>query len=214
MKKLIVPFLLAAVVGVAAFFYGKYSGAMLVRDGLVANYPTIKNLANRSFLEVDTSFALEVTADDLPKLFAMSQASKTVNPLVNVSVHAKYGTDLNSHFFKMNQNGNEVEAMLPAVWVLEYSIKNASTTIASSKNEELQQALNDDLNVLLPLRLEKFKNFKIAAKNKISEALMFYLIPYQFDLKIYFENQQFKLPEVVGLNKDVKEYIEEQVGKK
>ena len=180
----------------------------------MANYPTIKTLVNRSFVEVDTSLTFPITAEETPALFALSSVSKTDSPTLTVRVIAKYGTNLDTHFYKINKNGNEIEAMLPKTWAIEYKVVSYTSTIKSVSEKELQSSANKDLATMLPIKLERIKAFQTEAKSKIATALMFYFMPYQFDLKVYFDNQELKLPIVVGLNKDVNEYIGEQVGKK
>jgi hypothetical protein len=59
--------------------------------------------------------------------------------------------------------------------------------------------------ILLPLN--KDKSAIKSANTKIAEALMWLFIPYKFDLKMYFDNQDFDLPSVVGLNEDVEKYL-------
>jgi hypothetical protein len=199
---------------IATAFAGFYFGSNRVRDGLVANYPTIKTLVNRSYVEIDTSLTFPITAEETPELFALSSASKTDSPTLTVNVIAKYGTNLDSHFYKINKNGNEIEAMLPKTWVIAYKVVSYTSTIKGVSENELLSSANKDLATLLPIRLERMKAFQAEAKSKIATALMFYFMPYQFDLKVYFDNQELKLPIVVGLNKKVEEYIGEQVGKK
>lgn len=199
---------------IATAFAGFYFGSKIVRDGLVANYPTIKNLVNRSFVEVDTSLTFPITAEETPALFALSSVSKTDSPTLTVRVIAKYGTNLDSHFYKINKNGNEIEAMLPKTWVIEYKVVSYTSTIKGVSEKELQSSANKELAILLPIKLEHMKAFQTEAKSKIATALMFYFMPYHFDLKVYFDNQELKLPIVVGLNKKIEEYIGEQVGKK
>ncbi len=199
---------------IATAFAGFYFGSNRVRDGLVANYPTIKTLVNRSYVEIDTSLTFPITAEETPELFALSSASKTDSPTLTVNVIAKYGTNLDSHFYKITKHGNELEAMLPKTWVIAYKVVSYTSTIKGVSENELLSSANKDLATLLPIRLERMKAFQAEAKSKIATALMFYFMPYQFDLKVYFDNQELKLPIVVGLNKKVEEYIGEQVGKK
>ena len=209
LKYLFVFFLL-----IATAFTGFYFGSKVVRDGLVANYPTIKNLVNRSYVEVDTILTFPITAEETPVLFALSSVSKTDSPTLTVNVIAKYGTNLDTHFYKINKNGNEIEAMLPKTWVIEYKVVRYTSTLKGVSEKELLSSANKDMSILLPIKLERMKAFQAEAKSKIATALMFYFMPYQFDLKVYFDNQELKLPIVVGLNKKIEEYIGEQVGKK
>lgn len=209
-----IKYLLVVLLVVVASITGFYIGTNIVRDGLVANYPTIKNLVNRSYVEVDTVLTIPISAEETPALFENSLVKKTDSPTLAVRVLAKYGTNLDTHFYKINKKGNEIEAMLPNVWVLEYTVLNYTFSAKTVDFSTLNSAANKDMRSLLPLKLEKFKSFHLAAKNKIATALMFYFMPYKFDLKLFFSNQQLPLPVVVGLNKDIQSHINEQVGKK
>lgn len=209
-----IKYLLVVLLVVVASITGFYIGTNIVRDGLVANYPTIKNLVNRSYVEVDTVLTIPISAEETPALFENSLVKKTDSPTLAVRVLAKYGTNLDTHFYKINKKGNEIEAMLPNTWVLDYTVLNYTFSAKKLDFSTLNTAANKDMHSLLPLKLEKFKSFHLAAKNKIATALMFYFIPYKFELKVFFSNQQLPLPVVVGLNKDVNEYIGEQVGKR
>ncbi|HNZ72018.1 MAG TPA: hypothetical protein PKJ43_05310, partial [Prolixibacteraceae bacterium] len=79
-------YLFFSVLLIATAFAGFYFGSNRVRDGLVANYPTIKTLVNRSFVEVDTSLTFPITAEETPALFALSSVSKTDSPTLTVRV--------------------------------------------------------------------------------------------------------------------------------
>ncbi len=171
-------------------------------------------MVNRSYVEVDTVLTIPISAEETPALFENSYVKETDSPTLTVRVLAKYGTNLDTHFYKINKRGNEIEAMLPKTWAIEYTVLNYSSNVKHLLEKELYVCANRDIATLLPLKLEKIKAFQAAAKTKIATALMFYFMPYKFSLKIFFGNQELKLPEVVGLNKEVEEYIGEQVGKK
>jgi hypothetical protein len=58
--------------------------------------------------------------------------------------------------------------------------------------------------------LNKDKYAKKLAQDIISERVMWLFVPYKFNLKIYFGNQQYQLPEILGLTKDVDEFLKDK----
>jgi len=177
-------YLFFSVLLIATAFAGFYFGSNRVRDGLVANYPTIKTLVNRSFVEVDTSLTFPITAEETPALFALSSVSKTDSPTLTVRVIAKYGTNLDTHFYKINKNGNEIEAMLPKTWAIEYKVVSYTSTIKSVSEKELQSSANKDLATMLPIKLERDKaraHKSFSNRGKIQNChcthVLFYAIP-------------------------------------
>jgi hypothetical protein len=185
---------------------------------LVANYPTIKNLINRTYIEMDSTISIPIykglksNQDEVSILDALLESENKDTLFAIVHFRAKFGVDVDSHFFKINRDGDNLEILLPPSHVLSYAYDNHS--LLRTKNDMEDIALYHIVDEQLLIQLEKIKYKKNEAKKLITEALMFYFIPYKFNIKMYFDNQEFPLPQVPGLNKDVKEYIEEQVGKK
>ena len=65
---------------------------------------------------------------------------------------------------------------------------------------------------LIPL-LNKNKANQKVAKNVVAKAVMFYFMPYKFDLKLYINSEQQTLPKVPGVNQTVDEAINQMLGK-
>ena len=217
MKKILLIAVVTLVV-TAAFFYGKYSGANLVRDGLVANYPLFKNIVSNTNLEKDSSISLKANYAEHQVTFELFNLKESDTLNFQIPYHAVYGMDLNSKYFRVSHQGNLIEVYLPKSYVRTYAIDyervlmnglSAKEKVSSEKYSVLKSNLNE--MILLPLN--KDKSAIKSANTKIAEAVMWLFIPYKFELKMYFDNQNFELPSVVGLNEDVDKYLKENFAK-
>jgi hypothetical protein len=217
MKKII---LAAAVVIItaAAFFYGKYSGANLVRDGLVANYPLFKNIVSNNTIEKDSVLTIAANFEEHKSLFDIFGLKTTDSLQFKIPYHAVYGMDLNSKYFRVSQQENLIEVYLPKSYVRTFAINEKSITannksIAENLTREQQNEVVKYLNEIILLPLSKDRAAIRIANNKIAESVMWLFIPYKFELKMYFDNQNFELPSVVGLNEDVEKYLKDNFAK-
>ncbi len=204
----------AVIITAAAFFFGKYSGANLVRDGIVANYPLFKSLVSNSVVEKDSTISLSANYTDHKTLFSLLnlRESDTIN--FQIPYHAIYGMDLNSKYFRVSKTRNQIEVYLPNPYVRSLDINFEGVLInGKTTNEKLSLENNNmlkrDLTEIILLPLSKDKSAIKSANTKITEAVIWLFVPYKFELKMYFDNQNFDLPEIVGLNKDVEKYLKE-----
>ena len=214
MLRKILPYTVCVFIAAAAFFAGKYSGANLVRDGLVANYPLFKNIVSNTVTEKDSTLSLNVLYKDQNDLFALLGLKESDSLLLHIPYHAIYGQDLNSKYFRVSQTKNLIEVYLPKSYVRTYYI-NFHRVSANGKNIDKNSSENAKklLNEMVIIPLNKDRAVVKAANTKIAEAVMWLFVPYKFELKMFFDNQTFPLPEVVGLNKDVDAFIKENIGK-
>ena len=217
MKKVLLLLLVIAL-GVGSFFYGKYTGAELVRNGLSANFPITKQLFTGALTEVDSTLQLTVNRQDYPALF---DATKTIGDTAKlvIAYHARYGIDLYVRFYKFQRDGNTLEAYMPKVRLFdnynkldEFSI-NSKTLCQFNFDEAGRKTLRTALNEVTNYYLEKDKIHINKASRRLTEVIMYYFMPYKFDLKIYYDNVEYPLPSVPGITQSVEEYVKQQVGK-
>lgn len=191
-----------------AFFYGLNK----VRNGLSANYPTIKSVVRGARIEVDSTLILSITKGEQPELVAALKSISDADSLsISVPYYGRYEIDMFSHFYRILPEGNSVEMYLPGPQ-LSYCELHIDNLVVNGKvysGENLQAVRKALYDVALP-KLAKHKANLKAARLSASKALVFYFVPYKLDLTLYIENQLQELPLVPGVNKDVDEYIKEQ----
>ncbi len=211
---LLVVLVIAAIAG-AGFFGLKY-GVGLMRNGLVANYPTVKNIVNGAALEVDSTAYVTLTKADDEALFNYLKGdSKSDTLQFSIPYYGRYAVDLSFRNFRVFKNDDgAVEVWLPACMLRYCELKfdgllvngKPSTAIFNSGNAaDVRKAL---YTYLIPV-IEKHKANQKAAKLTVTKALMFYFMPYKLDLKVYIANDQQQLPVVPGVNQTVDEAIKE-----
>jgi len=213
--KITVAAIFVVVAIVAAYFFGMKKGANLVRYGLLANYPTTKNVVQSADIEIDSvlSFALTIENDSL--LFnSLKNDLKTDKLQISIPYYGRYGVDLSVRNFRVFENEDaEVEVWLPDV-TLRYCELKFDNMIVNGKVEEKNAASHKKMyEYLIPL-LEKNKAGRKAAKMSTAKALMYYFMPYKFGLKLYIGNELQTLPLVPGVNQSVDDAIKEIIGKK
>ncbi len=213
---LIAIVVVAAVAG--AFVFGMYSGAGKVRDGLLANYPLFKLIISNAQTEVDSVMTIALSPEEDAALYNFYKGS--VNDVVlTIPYRANYGMDLEAKNFKKDRNGDEVELILPRCYLMDYNVAfddikvNGINTWKHYKDAAAYGSVKPALSELMRMRLEKQKEHIKKGKHNITVAAMWLLMPYKFKLRVFFDGQEFPLPQVPGLNKDVNEYLKEQVGK-
>jgi hypothetical protein len=214
-KALVVILLLLVLAAVAAFSF--FKGIDKVRDGLIANYPTVKNVIQGATTEFfDSLLTVRINSTENPELFAMLKGTGQGDSLeLVIPYYARYGVDLSVRNFRVFRDGQTVEVWIPDSKLIYCELKferlmvNGQSTVASGGNYPvLRQKMYE---LLLPL-LEKNKANQKAAKKTVAKAVMFYFMPYKFDLKLYFDNAFYPLPDVPGVNQTVDEAIKKMLG--
>ena len=214
---LVIAFL---VVAAGACFMGIKYGADLVRNGIVSNYPTIKNVVHGSYIEVDSSVSVVLTKADDEELFnSLKQFSKVDTILFSVPYYGRYGVDLSVRNFRVFKNDEgAVEVWLPAVTMRYCELKFEGLSInGTSANLLVQSAdvfkIRKKLYAFLIPILEKNKTHQKAARLAVTKAMMFYFLPYKLNLKVYIDNNEQPLPLVPGVNQSVDDAVRQAVGK-
>lgn len=210
LKPILLVICFLAAIG-AAFFYGMNK----VRDGLIANYPTIKYVVNGSLIEVDSSVSFLVNKTEQEVLFTALKNYAIGDSLeVTLPYYGRYGVDLSVRNYRVFRDGQTVEVWLPSS-TLVYSELRFDKMVVNGKpyqGENIFSAKKELYDYLLP-RLNKQKSHQAKVKRNVAKALMFYFVPYKFDLKLYIDSEAQTLPDVPGVNKDVDEFIKEQFTK-
>ncbi|MBK8659015.1 MAG: hypothetical protein IPN22_09135 [Bacteroidetes bacterium] len=192
-----------------AFFYGLNK----VRDGLVANYPTIKYVVNGALTDIDSSITFVVTKAEAPALLEAVK-SYTISDSLELTVpyYGRYGVDLSVRNYRVFRDGQTIEVWLPASTLIYSELKFDKIQMNGKgyAGDNFFTVKNELYKYLLPV-LQKHKSHQAKARKNVAKALMFYFIPYKFDLKFFIENQLQTLPVLPGVNKDVDEYIKEQL---
>ena len=201
-------------VGVGAFFIGKFNGANLVRNGIVANYPNFKSLITNAVIEKDSTVTFYLVNKKHADFFALLKHPTADTIWMSVPYHAVYGTDLNSKFYKIGQEGNQLEALMPKPYLRSVvvgfdEVKANGKNLFDTYGREVCNQAKPMINEMMYKPLNKDKIALENARRNITERVMWLFIPYKFDLKIYFANQQYELPEIVGLNKDVDAFLKQ-----
>lgn len=215
MKRILIPLLFIVAAAGVAFYVGAKYGANLVRNGLVANHPTMKNLTSGSFYEADTAIALTIDQLNQPELFnLLAGSSKSDTILLTVPYYARYGVDLNTRYFRVVRDKETVEVSLPAVRPLYIDIRYGGVLangvpVLDNLPGKLNSTYTRLLYPLVEMQLQKHRQHKKAAEQKLTQAVMYYFMPYQLDLLLYIDNQRIELPLLPGVNQDVDEYLKE-----
>ena len=190
-----------------------------MRDGLVANYPTVKNLVQGAMLEVDSNVTVTISKTDNAELFnLLSTDSKTETAEVTIPYYGRYGIDLSARNFRLFRDGEKVDVALPPVRLLYCELKfdrmllNGKPAVAALRNDNTPVMKSKMYELLIPL-LGKNKSAQKVAKTVIAKALMYYFIPYKFDLQLYIAEQLQELPLLPGVNQTVDEAINQMLGK-
>lgn len=215
MKRILLPIVLVVVAALVAFYTGANYGADKMRDGLVANHPTMKNLTAGSFFEADTLISLTIDKVNQPELHSLlfpQIKSDTIQ--LSVPYYARYGVDLNTRYFRVVRDKNTVEVSLPAVRPLYVELRYgrvyaSGVPVMDFLPGKQFSAFTTALYPLVEAQLQKHRQHKKDAELKLTKAVMYYFMPYQLDLLLYIDNQRKELPLLPGVNQDVDEYLKE-----
>ena len=213
---LIVVLVIAAIAG--AGFYGLKYGTDLVRNGIVANYPTIKNVVHGAVTEFDSTAHIILTKSANEELFNYLKGDlKTDTIQFSMPYYGRYGVDLSVRNFRVFKNDDgAIEVWVPGVMLrycelkfdgLVVNGKVASTLLQSANSLAIRKKLYE---YMIPV-LEKNKANLKAAKTTTTKAMMFYIMPYKMDLKLYIGEELQTLPNVPGVNQSVEDAIKEAV---
>ncbi len=216
-KALLIILIILLIAGAAGL--GFLKGLNKVRYGLTANYPTIKNLVQGSVTEFDSVVAVTLTKNDDEELFNyLRGGSKSDTIQFSIPYYGRFGIDLSVRNFRVFEEKGTVEVWLPAMRLLYCELKfeklvvNGKPAAAILKYESFG-TLKKEMHEYLTAKIEKNKLHQQAAKQTLAKALMFYFMPYKFDLKLYIDNQYQTLPIVPGVNQTVDEAINQMLGK-
>lgn len=200
--------LLVVVAIVATYFIGYKAGADVVRNGLLANYPTVKNVVQSGDIETDSTLTFTLTAQDDSALFGLlgnSQSSDSIQ--VSIPYYGRYGIDLAIRHFRFFINDDkDVEMWLPGV-TLRYCELKFDQLLINGKPAVAANSPNMHKTMyvyLIPL-LGKNRKAQKAAKLAVTKALMYYFMPYKFGLRLYIDKEYQDLPMVPGANLTVEE---------
>ena len=215
MKKILF-FLIAVIILVSVGLVSFLKGVDKVRDGLIANYPTVKNVVQGATTEFfDSLLVTTITKAENPALFELLKGdSKSDTVELTIPYYGRYGIDLSARNFRVFRDGKTVEVWLPAVKLTYCELKFERMMVngTTGKGENYSQLKSKLYEVLIP-QLEKNRANQKAAKTTVAKAVMFYFIPYGFDLKLYIDNVQQTLPSVPGVNQTVEQAIDKMLGK-
>jgi hypothetical protein len=165
-------------------------------------------------IEKDSVVTFYLVNEKHADFFALLKHPTTDTIWMSVPYHAVYGASLDAKFYKIGQEGNQLEAYMPKPYMRSVIVGFDGVT-ANGKNllDTYGRAIYDQSKTMIhemmakPLNKDKVALEK--ARRNIAERVMWIFIPYKYDLKIYFDNQQYELPEIVGLNKDVDKFLKE-----
>ncbi len=198
---------------------GFYKGADKVRDGLIANYPTVKNLVQGASVEVDSVSVITLTKQDNSELFNLLNTTSGNDTLViSIPYYGRYGIDLSVRNFRVFRDGETVQVWMPATRLLYCELKFDQMLLDAIPSGTLFQKGNSTLlkqkmyAYFIPL-LERNKSNQKAAKVAVAKSMMYYFMPYKFDLQLYINEEQQQLPVVPGINQTVDEAVNQMVGK-
>lgn len=217
--KIVLLVVVAAVLLAGAYFFGMKSGADLVRNGLIANYPTVKNVVQGTSIEVDSVASVTLAKAENEELFQLLGGDAKADTLnFSIPYYGRYGVPSVGPFRVLKNGDGEVEVWMPPAKMQYCELKfdgmfingkPATAVVRDENTVELKRKLYD---FLIPV-LNKNKGNLKAAKLSATKALMFYFIPYKFDLKVYIDNDIQDLPVVPGVNQSVDEAIKKAIGK-
>lgn len=216
--KIILLLLLAGGFITGIYLLGMKNGANLVRKGLIDNYPTIKNIVHSAITEADTVVNYTLQKSDNELLYNYLADKQTDSVQLTIPYIGKYGIDLAVRNFRVfERNKDEVEVSLPPVRLLychfkfEHLLLNGKPASPLLAKEDAQIIKTQIAELLYPL-IEKDKKHQLLAKETIAKALMYYFMPYKFNLNLYINEQNVPLPQVPGINKDIDEALREMAG--
>jgi hypothetical protein len=218
MKKVLF-FFIAVIILVAVGALSFLKGVDMVRDGLIANYPTVKNVVQGANVEFfDSLLVTTITKADNEELFnLLTGDSKSDSVELIIPYYSRYGIDF-SRAFRLFRDGQTVEVWLPASKLMYCELKFERLLVGGKSGAfalkgDSYAALKNKLYAhAIPL-LEKNKANHKVAKLAVTKAVMFYFMPYKFDLKLYIDQQEQALPKVPGVNQTVEEAINQMLGK-
>lgn len=208
MKRKIVWTFLVIIVGIGAFFVGYQHGANKVRNGIVTNNSNFKALISNAVIEKDSSVSFYLINETHADFFALLKHPLADTIWMNVPYHAVYGANLDIKFYKIGQEGNLLDVLLPKPYMRSVLVGFDGVT-ANGKNlldaygKEVYNKAKPMINEMMAIPLNRDTLALENARRNMAERTMWLFMPYKFDLKIYFADQQYELPKVVGLNKDV-----------
>lgn len=209
----------AIILSAAAFVLGLYLGANKVREGLIANYPLFKKIISNTETEVDSAMFIALNPTEQPALFNLFNTNEGKVELT-IPYHAKYGMDLEAKNFKTDRVKNDVELILPRVYLLNYAVAfdkilvNGKPSWKIFSDPKTFEIYKPQIEELVRLPLEKNKSHINEGKKNITTTAMWFLMPYKYNLRVFFNSEEYPLPQVPGINKNVDEYLKEQVSGK
>lgn len=211
--KAIAIVLLVLVTAAAAFYTGVRYVTGKVKQGVIDNYPTFKNIVQSADIEVDTLITLEVSAESDKALYDLLNTAHAEGPLtVTIPYYSRFGIDLSVRHYRIHINDEgELEVWLPVIAPKYCEVKfdrilinGKPGNIYSSTNViETRTAI---YNYLLP-ELAKHRQHKKDAALSITKALMYYVIPMQHKLKLYIDKQEQQLPLLPGVNQSIDDAV-------
>ena len=219
MKKILLFIcVVVAITAIALFSFLK--GVDKMRDGLVANYPTVKNILQGATTEFfDSTLVTSITKTDNEALFNLLKGDLKADTLqLSIPYYGRYGIDLSIRNFRVFRKKKTVEVWLPDSKLLYCELKfegmmvNGKTAVTAINGNDYALLKKEMYEVLIPV-LDKNKSNKKAAKKTVAKALMFYFMPYRLDLKLYIDNELQTLPQVPGVNETVDEAIHQMLTK-
>lgn len=209
----------AIILSAAAFVLGLYLGANKVREGLIANYPLFKKIISNTETEVDSAMFIALNPTEQPALFNLFNTNEGKVELT-IPYHAKYGMDLEAKNFKTDRVKNDVELILPRVYLLNYAVAfdkilvNGKPSWKIFSDPKTFEMYKPQIEELVRLPLEKNKSHINEGKKNITTTAMWFLMPYKYNLRVFFNSEEYPLPQVPGINKNVDDYLKEQVSGK
>lgn len=212
--KIILFVVLAVALLAGTFFIGLKSGADLVRNGLVANYPTIKNVVQGTQVEIDGQTQVTITKAENPELIkalGVEEEGDTVQ--LSLPYYGRYGVSIGGAFRALKNEDGEVEVWTPAIALRYCELKFDALMVNGKPVSVVDAAAKKQLYALFIPLLSKNKENVKAARLATTKALMFYFIPYQLKLNVYIDSQLQDLPLVPGVNQSVDEAIKQAIGK-
>lgn len=208
---LILLILLLASAG--AFYAGTKYVLGKVKQGAIDNYPTFKNIVQSADIEVDTLIVLNITPDDDRALYNLLNNGPANLPVeVTIPYYGRYGIDLSVRHYRIFVNDDgELEIWLPAVSQKYCEVKFEGILVNGKPanlygKPDVMQARKAVYNYLLP-ELSKHRQHKKDAALSVTKALMYYIIPMQYQLKLYINSQQQQLPLLPGVNQSIDDAI-------
>ncbi len=217
MKILKIVILLIATAGVlvGTYFFGLKGGSNLVRNGIMANYPTVKNVVQSADVEIDSALNFSIKPEDDSLLYGLiKENSKGDSLQISIPFYVRYGVDLSVRNFRVfKDDKGDAEVWLPAV-TLRYCELKFDRMIVNGKPATGTAAAHKALYDYLIPRFEKNRKNQEAAKLNVTRAMMYYFMPYKFGLTLYIGDEQQSLPLLPGVNQTVDDAVKEAYSNK